>query len=145
MAQMGAEPFAKVLAERPDVDIIVSGRSYDPAPHAGFCMLHGIDPGVYWHMGKIVECGADCAEPKGRVILATIRKRQLRPRADEPGRALHAAVGRRAHALREDAARPAVRPRRRAGPPTSARYEALDDRRVRVSGSVLPAHRASTA
>ena len=43
--------------------------------------------------------------------------RQLRPRADEPGRALHAALRRRPHALREDPARPAVRPRRRAGPP----------------------------
>ena len=76
VAQIGAEPFAKVLAERPDVDIIVSGRSYDPAPHAGFCMSRDIDiePGVYWHMGKIVECGAACAEPKGRVIKATIRK-----------------------------------------------------------------------
>ena len=37
-------------------------------------MPRGIDPGVYWHMGKIVECGAACAEPKGRVIKATIRK-----------------------------------------------------------------------
>jgi ferredoxin len=35
--------FARVLAERPDVDIIVSGRSYDPAPHAGFCMSRDID------------------------------------------------------------------------------------------------------
>ena len=74
VAQMGAEPFARVLDDHPDVDIIVSGRSYDPAPHAGFCMRHGIDPGVYWHMGKIIECGAVCAEPKGRVILATVRR-----------------------------------------------------------------------
>ena len=74
VAQMGAEPFARVLAEHADVDIIVSGRAYDPAPHAGFCMAHEIDPGVYWHMGKIIECGAVCAEPKGRVILATIRR-----------------------------------------------------------------------
>jgi len=56
------------------VKVIVAGRSYDPAPYAGLCQLHGIDPGVYLHMGKIVECGANCAEPKGRVILATIRK-----------------------------------------------------------------------
>ena len=75
VAQIGAEPFAKVLAERPDIDIIVSGRSYDPAPHAALCMVRGgIEPGTYWHMGKIVECGAACAEPKGRVIKATIRR-----------------------------------------------------------------------
>src|SRR5262249_47849159 len=63
VAQIGAEPFAKVLAEHPDVDIIVSGRSYDPAPHAALCMVKGgIEPGTYWPMGKIVECGAACAE-----------------------------------------------------------------------------------
>ena len=46
VAQMGCEPFARVLEDRPDIDIIVSGRAYDPAPYAGLCMLHGIDPGV---------------------------------------------------------------------------------------------------
>ena len=39
-----------------------------------FCMLHGIEPGIYWHMAKIMECGALCADPKGAVILATVRK-----------------------------------------------------------------------
>ena len=72
---MGAEPILKVLREHSDVDVIVAGRAYDPAMFAAFCQLHGIDdPGVYWHMGKIMECGAVCAEPKGRVIVATVRK-----------------------------------------------------------------------
>lgn len=47
VAQMGAEPFVKVLREHPDVDIIVSGRAYDPAPFAALCMMHGIEPGIY--------------------------------------------------------------------------------------------------
>ena len=29
---------------------------------------------VAWHMGKIMECGGICAIPKGKVILATVRK-----------------------------------------------------------------------
>ncbi|MGI4809460.1 MAG: acyclic terpene utilization AtuA family protein, partial [Janthinobacterium lividum] len=74
VAQMGAEPFIRVLQEHPDVDVIIAGRAYDPAPHAAFCAVHGIDPGVAWHAGKILECGAVCAEPKGRVILATMRR-----------------------------------------------------------------------
>lgn len=136
VAQMGAEPFARVLDEHPDVDIIVSGRAYDPAPHAGFCMRHGIDPGVYWHMGKIVECGAVCAEPKGRVILATVRHDSFDLEPMNPAeRCTPASVA--AHTLYEKT-RPDLLP----GPGGmldlgQSRYEALDDRRVRVSGSVF--------
>lgn len=136
VAQMGAEPFARVLDEHPDVDIIVSGRSYDPAPHAGFCMRHGIDPGVYWHMGKIVECGAVCAEPKGRVILATVRRDSFDLEPMNPAeRCTPASVA--AHTLYEK-----TRPDMLYGPGgmldlRGSRYEALDDRRVRVSGSVF--------
>ncbi len=143
VAQMGAEPFARVLREHPDVDIIVSGRSYDPAPHAGFCMQHGIDPGVYWHMGKIIECGAVCAEPKGRVILATVRPDSFDLEPMNPAeRCTPASVA--AHTLYEKT-RPDLLP----GPGgvldlRGSRYEALDDRRVRVSGSVFrPSERYS--
>lgn len=136
VAQIGAEPFAKVLSERPDIDIIVSGRSYDPAPHAALAMLKGIDPGVYWHMGKIVECGAACAEPKGRVIKATVRRGSFDLEPMNPAeRCTPLSVA--AHTLYEKG-RPDLLP----GPGgaldlTNARYEALDDRRVRVSGGVF--------
>jgi hypothetical protein len=143
VAQIGAEPFAKVLAERPDTDIIVSGRSYDPAPHAAFCMQRGIEPGVYWHMGKIVECGAACAEPKGRVIKATIRPGSFDLEPMNPAeRCTPLSVA--AHTLYEKS-RPDMLP----GPGgvldlNGARYEALDDRRVRVSGGVfLPSNKYS--
>ena len=136
VAQMGAEPFARVLREHPDVNIIVSGRAYDPAPHAGLCMLHGIDPGVYWHMGKIVECGAVCAEPKGRVILATVRRDSFDLEPMNPAeRCTPASVA--SHTLYEK-----TRPDLLSGPGgvldlRGSRYEALDGRRVRVSGSVF--------
>lgn len=143
VAQIGAEPFAKVLAERPDIDIIVSGRSYDPAPHAAFCMQRGIEPGVYWHMGKIVECGAACAEPKGRVIKATVRQGSFDLEPMNPAeRCTPLSVA--AHTLYEKS-RPDMLP----GPGgvldlNGARYDALDDRRVRVSGGVfLPSNKYS--
>ncbi|CAK7238128.1 hypothetical protein SEUCBS140593_010354 [Sporothrix eucalyptigena] len=71
VAQMGAEPFRAALAN-PAVDIIVAGRSYDPAPFAAFSMHHGVQPEPAWHVGKIVECGGQCATPKGRSMLATM-------------------------------------------------------------------------
>ena len=73
VAQMGAEPFIQALQQDPQLDVIVAGRAYDPAPYAALCLRRGIEPGIAWHMGKIMECGAVCAEPKGRVILATVR------------------------------------------------------------------------
>jgi hypothetical protein len=136
VAQMGAEPFARALNEHPDADIIVTGRAYDPAPHAGFCMGRGIDPGLYWHMGKIIECGAACAEPKGRNILATIRPGSFDVEPMNPAeRCTPTSVA--AHTLYEK-----TRPDLLSGPGGTidlrgARYEALDDRRVRVSGSAF--------
>lgn len=73
VAQMGTEPFMKAM-EDDEVDIIVAGRSYDPAPFAAFCMLRGVDESPAWHVGKIIECGGLCAVPKGRSIVADMHK-----------------------------------------------------------------------
>ncbi|MDN6860233.1 acyclic terpene utilization AtuA family protein [Pseudomonas sp. CAN2814] len=136
VAQMGAEPILRVLREHPDVDVVVAGRAYDPAPFAAFCMLHGIEPGIYWHMGKIMECGGVCAEPKGKVILATVRADSFDLEPMNPAaRCTPTSVA--AHTLYEKS-RPDLLP----GPGGvldlgNSRYEALDERRVRVSGSVF--------
>ena len=49
--------------------MIVSGRSYDPSPTAAMAIRAGFDPALAWHMGKIMECGALCAEPVGRTVM----------------------------------------------------------------------------
>lgn len=136
VAQMGAEPILRVLREHPDVDVVVAGRAYDPAPFAAYCMLHGIDPGIYWHMGKIMECGGVCAEPKGKVILATVRADSFDLEPMNPAaRCTPTSVA--AHTLYEKS-RPDLLP----GPGGvldlgGSRYQALDERRVRVSGSLF--------
>ena len=43
VAQMGMEPFLQVLESDPTVDIILSGRSYDPAPFAAWCIFNGVE------------------------------------------------------------------------------------------------------
>ncbi|KAH0422552.1 caib baif family enzyme [Colletotrichum camelliae] len=73
VAQMGPEPFIKALQEEKP-DIIVAGRSYDPSPFAAFCMNLGVERAPAFHLGKILECGGQCAVPKGRSMIATIRK-----------------------------------------------------------------------
>lgn len=61
VAQMGHEPFVQLLDE--GVDVIIGGRSYDPAMTAAVCVKYGFDKGLAYHMGKILECGAQCAIP----------------------------------------------------------------------------------
>jgi hypothetical protein len=137
VAQMGAEPILKVLREHPGIDVVVAGRAYDPAPYAAFCQYHGIeDPGIFWHMGKIMECGANCAEPKGKVILATIRQDSFDLEPMSPNeRCTPLSVA--AHTLYEK-----TRPDLLSGPGgvldlTGATYVPLNERTVRVKGSVF--------
>ena len=136
VAQMGMEPFVKVLREHPDVDVIVAGRAYDPAPYAALCAVRGIESGVYWHMGKIMECGGACAEPKGSVILATVREGSFDLAPMNPKeRCTVLSVA--AHTLYEKT-RPDLLP----GPGgvldlADSTYEQVDERTVRVSGSVF--------
>lgn len=61
VAQMGAEPILKALAGKPD--IVICGRAYDPAPFAAVGIARGHDEALCYHLGKILECGALCAEP----------------------------------------------------------------------------------
>ncbi|MCU6711610.1 DUF1446 domain-containing protein [Paenibacillus sp. J5C_2022] len=61
VAQMGHEPIVEAL--RQGSEIIVCGRAYDPSPFAAIGIFHGKDPGLSYHLGKILECGALCAEP----------------------------------------------------------------------------------
>lgn len=135
VAQMGMEPILKAMRENPEADIIVAGRAYDPSPYAAYCVFRGItDPGIYWHMGKIMECGAFCCEKKGQVILATVRKDSfdLEPMARD-NRCTTVTVA--SHTLYEKT-RPDLLP----GPGgvlnlQNSKYEQLNERAVRVSGS----------
>jgi hypothetical protein len=134
VAQMGAEPYLKVLDQHGDVDVIVSGRSYDPAPFAAVGLREGFDPGVCWHIGKIMECGGLCAEPKGRMMTGVLRHDEFELEPPNPAeRCTTWSVA--AHTLYEKS-HPYLLP----GPGgvldlSQATYEQMTDRRVRVRGS----------
>lgn len=117
-----------------DPDIILGGRSYDPAPFAAFCLSRGVSDGVAWHMGKVMECGAACATPKGHSIIATIRRDSFDLTPLSPGnRCTPLSVA--AHTLYEK-----TRPDRLPGPGgilslDSAKYEQITEKTTRVSGA----------
>ncbi|KAH8882146.1 hypothetical protein GQ53DRAFT_734258 [Thozetella sp. PMI_491] len=91
VGQMGPEPYIDAMNAHPDFDIIVGGRSYDPAPYVAYAAFkaqaaHPSSPkaserevaqarrifGGFTHMGKIMECGGACATPKSHGAVATI-------------------------------------------------------------------------
>ena len=61
VGQMGCEPIIDAL--RHGAQLIVAGRAYDPALFAALPIEDGFDPALAFHLGKILECGALCAEP----------------------------------------------------------------------------------
>ena len=61
VAQMGMEPFIKALDG--GAEVIVAGRTYDPAVFAALAVKNGYDRALATHLGKILECAAIAATP----------------------------------------------------------------------------------
>lgn len=61
VSQVGSDPF--IAALKNGAQVILCGRACDTAIYAAPCLLHEYDPGLSYHMAKIMECGAMCAEP----------------------------------------------------------------------------------
>jgi hypothetical protein len=84
VAQMGHEPILEALQN--EADIIICGRAYDPSPFAAVGIFHQKNLGLSYHLGKILECGALCAEPGTTkdCILGTIRDDSFTVRSLNP-------------------------------------------------------------
>lgn len=61
VGQMGPEPYIKALEE--GAEVIIGGRTYDPAVFSALAIKEGYGKGLAIHMGKILECAAIAASP----------------------------------------------------------------------------------
>lgn len=86
VAQIGMEPYFKALDT--GADVILAGRSYDPAVFAALPVKLGFDEGLALHMGKILECAAIAAEPGSGAdcVLGILREDHFVLRALSPER-----------------------------------------------------------
>lgn len=66
----GPEPYMRALGE--GAQIIIGGRTSDPAPFAACAMTGQSPPAQAWYAGKMLECGALPAWPKGPDCLHVI-------------------------------------------------------------------------
>ncbi len=132
VGMMGPEPFMAALDS--GADVVLAGRSSDPAPWAGCAMRAQFPPGPAWYAGKMLECGATAALPKGHDCLVTS--------VDRDGIVLEATNPIRKctpfsvanHSLHENAS-PCFHTEPGGLLDTSdCKFEAVSDRAVRVSG-----------
>jgi hypothetical protein len=81
---MGHEPILEALHQ--ECELIICGRAFDPSPFAAVGIFHGMDAGLSYHLGKILECGALCAEPGTTkdCILGTVKENSFTVQALNP-------------------------------------------------------------
>lgn len=134
VGQMGVEPF--IAALEGGADVIIAGRSYDPAVFAAYPVWKGFDPGLALHMGKILECAAIAALPGSGsdCMLGILNKDSFELEPMNPARKC-TTTSVAAHTLYEKT-NPFILP----GPGgvldlKNTTFEAVNDRVVRVKGS----------
>lgn len=62
VAMMGPEAYQQALND--GADVVIAGRGTDAALFAALPLMKGADPGLAWHLAKIIECGAQVVEPR---------------------------------------------------------------------------------
>ncbi len=133
VALMGPEPY--IAALEAGADIVLGGRTTDTAVIAAVPLMRGMHVGAAWHAGKIAECGGLCtSSPREGGVIVHVGLGSFEV---EPLRASNSCTpySVSAHMLYENSD-----PFHLVEPGgvldvSEARYEALDDRRVRVTGS----------
>jgi hypothetical protein len=131
---LGNEPISDAL--RDGAQVVLTGRATDTAPVAALAALHGLPAGPAWHAAKTTECGGQCTTNPLAGVLVEIDDTGFTVESLDPGSAA-TPTSVAAHMIYENA--DPFRMREPAGTLDTSRagYRALDDRRVRVEGSLF--------
>ena len=134
VGMMGTEPFLRALDK--GAEVVIAGRASDCAIFAGIPIQMGIAPGIAWHAAKILECGAAAAVSRSSpdCMFASLWKDHFDVETPNPEmRCSPQSVA--AHSLYENSDPYRLVESSGVIDLTAAKYEALDNRRVRVRGS----------
>lgn len=136
VGMMGEDPFLRAIDN--GADVVIAGRSSDCAIFAGIPIRMGVDPGMAWHAAKLLECGAAVAVERTNPdsVFVTFGRSHFDIEPLDPAmRCSPQSVA--AHALYENSNPYRLVESSGVLDLTNATYEALDNRRVRVQGSVF--------
>ncbi|MSP01951.1 MAG: acyclic terpene utilization AtuA family protein [Acetobacteraceae bacterium] len=133
VGQMGNGVFRRALAA--DVDVVIAGRACDTGIFSALPMLLGFPTGLAVHMAKIIECASLCCVPGGRdPIMAELDDEGFVLESTNPERrATPTSVA--AHSMYEQSDPFTVIEPDGMLDLSRAKYDAVDDRRTRVSGA----------
>jgi hypothetical protein len=130
---MGAEPIIAALDA--GADVVIGGRATDTAVIAAVPLREGRPAGPTWHAAKTAECGSQCStNPRGGGVRVTIDDDGFTVDPLELETAC-TPTSVAAHMIYENADPNVMREPSGTLDVTDAVYTALDDRRVRVTGS----------
>ena len=130
---LGAEPIIEALDA--GADVVIAGRATDTANIAATALRLGCPPGPTWHAAKVAECGGQCtSNPRGGGVLVVIDDDGFTVDPLEPSSAC-SPLSVAAHMVYETANPNTMREPSGTLDVSDAIYTALDDRRVRVTGS----------
>jgi hypothetical protein len=141
VGMMGAEPMIKALDA--GAQVVLTGRSSDAAIYAAVPLRAGFPPGLAWHLGKIIECGAAVAEPKigGDCMIGYLRRDHFLVECPNP-RKICTRTRVAAHTLYENASPYHLYEPSGMIDTSACTYTQNDARRVKVAGSrFVPAER----
>jgi hypothetical protein len=134
VAMMGVEPIQAAVAS--GAQIVVAGRSSDTSVFAALPLAAGFAPAVVWHMAKILECGAAAVAhrlaPDSMMAVVHDNAFDVFP-LREDYRCTPQSVA--SHTLYENADPFDLKEPSGTLDTREARYEAISERAVRVSGS----------
>jgi len=135
VAVIGAEPY--IAALNAGADIVLGGRTTDTAVLASYALRKGAPTGASWHAAKVAECGAQCtANPTAAAgILISIDADGFEVQTLAPANHCNP------HSVSAHMVYESSNPFLLTEPGgvldvTNADYTAVDERRVRVTGSM---------
>ena len=136
VSQIGIAPIIELLKK--EIDVIICGRACDTAIYAAPCIFEGYKEGLAFHMAKIMECGAMCSEPiaAADVMQAYMYDDYFELRPANPIR--RCTVDRvAAHTLYEQSNPYLIFEPDGVCDLTNSKFEQVDERTVRVTGSIF--------
>lgn len=144
VAMMGAEPLIEALDQ--GADVVLAGRASDTAVIGAFPIRAGVDPGLAYHLGDVLECGESAAveiapvlhsDPHNRIaMVGRMRGDHFVVRPSHPSLACTPASC-SGHSLYERARIDSTLLPGGCLDKSAARYRAEDARTTRIEGAVF--------
>ncbi len=132
----GIEPYIEALQN--GAEVIIAGRSSDTSIYSAMPVMNGFNPATVWHAAKILECGAACVVQRKYpdCMFVTLTDEHFIIEPPNPDYRCDP-VSVASHNLYENSTPYELVEPSGVLNTVSAKYEAVSDRAVRVSGSTF--------